>query len=307
MGIFTRENIKATQAVHDHQSSEESGLAKRDIEMRVTTPTGVTGRITRISSDGKTVQVMLDPKPGEEDLRQYAGDPEKTEIVHELLKIPPKERDAQWEEAVLASLPDANMDGGNGAQPVKIKGPDGLPYIRLDSPKLNIPYRSWVIRHILPNVLNNDCGVVINLEKEEPDWVLSYGDLVNIYLNGKYKHDDERFEKYGTDAPNEEVMAGGETVSEGEPSDIILPAQVRGALRRFLEAYGFPAKVKLMQRPPDLEAGRRGGLSLVFTFTDEIMQNEEEKLQYVSRAISWYLPRYYSVLWTKDGENFVDL
>jgi len=304
MGIFTRENIKATQAAHDHQSSEESGLTKKDIGTRITLPTGETGTLIGISPDGN-VQISLDSKPGEEDRIKFAGDPEKTEIVDRLLEVPPEKRDSQWEEAFLANVVDANMDGGPDLQPKEIEGPDGFPYIRLDSPELNKPYRAWVIRHILPNLMEHALGVVINLEKGQPDWVFSFGDIVNLHLNGAFKSDDKRFEKYDPDAPDVEETREGQVQVIDPPPDI-LPPQVRAVLRRFLKAYGFPPKVMMIYREADPEMNRKGGLSLVFALTDEIIRNEQN-LNYVYRAVPWFLPRYYSVLWMKESENFFEL
>jgi hypothetical protein len=62
----------------------------------------------------------------------------------------------------------------------------------------------------------------------------------------------------------------------------------------------------LMHREANPKAGRAGGLSLVFALTDEIIQ-DEEKYQYVVRAVHWFLPRYYLLLWKQEDESFVGL
>ena len=272
-------------------------------ELRVELPTGEKGTVESITHDG-LLRVTLD---GNEDKQKYMGDPEKTEIVYGLLGVPHEERDDQWGEALLANLADANMDGGSSSRPVEMEGPDGFPYICLSSPEPNKVYRAWVIRHILPNLLEDTCGVVINPGKGQPDWVLSFGDIVNFHLNGAFRTDDDRFDKFDDCAPaSEEVGEGGESVLEGDPSPDMLPPQVRAVLRRFLEAYDFPPKVKLMHREAKPEAGRKGGLSLIFPFTEKNEQ-DAKTIQYVSRAVRWFLPRHYSVLWMRGDEGFYDL
>ena len=271
------------------------------LRVRVKLPTGEKGTVEKLFSDGKAY-VRFDPKPGEPDKRMYAGSPEKTHALAELLQVPPQDRDAQWNKAFFDNVADANLRG-DFEQP--IIGPDSFPYFRLSSPEPNKLYKAWVIRHILPNLLEHGYGVAINLEKGEPDWVFSYGDIVNYAVYGAFDARDDQFEAYDDSAQSEEIPEG-ETVQIGAPSPQLLPPPVRAMLRRFLEAHDFPAKAMLMNRGANPQAGRKGGLSLVFPIPQNI-EPDSEMAQYVFRALPWFLPRHYTVVWMREDERFTEL
>ena len=256
--------------------------------------------------DKGNVSIRLAALPGEEDRKQFAGDPKKTHLVHELLKVPHEERDKQWYRTFLDNVADANFYCDESSQPVD--GPDGFPYLSLASPEPGKIYQAWVIRHILPNLLDHGFGVVINSHKGRPDWVFSYGDIVNYHIYGAFDAVDERFEARDDAAPAHEMMEKGETVSVGEVSQGLLPSPVRDVLTRFLEAHQVSPKVLLMNRAPRPETRRKGGLSLVFPLPAGASE-DDALLGYVTRALPWFLPRHFSVLWVREEDNwhFFDL
>jgi hypothetical protein len=272
------------------------------IETRIKLPTGEEGTVRAIGDNGYC-SIAMDLKPGDDPERlKFAGDPDKSLLVWALLRTPPDERDEQWHKKFLDNVADANFRC-DSEQP--IDGPDGFPYLSLSSPETGKPFQVFVIRHIVPNLLNNGCGVVINVGKGNPDAVFTYGDIVNYYLHGAFDAVDDRFEVYDDDAPNEEKF-GDQKIQVSDPSEQILPPPLRLFLRRFLHAYRLPPKVMLMNRAPNPEAGRKGGLSLVFPFTPEANKDAEVS-QYVCRALPWFLPRHYSVIWMYEGDSFFDL
>jgi hypothetical protein len=231
---------KASNEKADQVDAEDGGdkagkaIDEKAVELRVQLPTGEKGTVIYMSPNVR--QIAFDSESGEENIRKLGGDPEKTAIVIRLLEVPPEERDEHWNEAFLANLIDAGMDGGREG-PREIEAPDGFHYICLDSPESGKTYTPQVIRRLIPAFLQDACGVAINVGKGQPDWVLFYGDIVNFYLNGEFRYDDDRFEKFDSPAPaTEEVAEGGEQVWVGDPSSDILPQQVRAALRRFLLA-----------------------------------------------------------------------
>ena len=257
-----------------------------------------------VDDKGK-VSISLAALPGEEDRKRFAGDPKKSHLVAELLEVSHEKRDEQWRKTFLDNVADVNFTCDFSSQP--IDGPDGFPYFSLNSPEPNKMFQAWVIRHIVPNLLDHGYGVVINVGKEQPDWVLTYGDIVNFYLQGTFDAVDERFEPHDG-APVREIMEKGEKVSVGEVSEALLPPPVRAILTRFLKAYRIPPKAFLMHRNPNPESGRKGGLSLVFPLPPDADESDET-LGYVTRALPWFLPRHYSILWMRDDGSlkFFDL
>ena len=282
------------------KKKEREVVEMEGVLMRITLPTGEKGTVEKLFSDGKAY-VRFDPKPGEPDERLYSGSPEKTLALAELLRVPLRDRGEQWSKAFFDNVVDANLCGD--FEP--IIGPDGFPYFRFSLPEPNKPCQAWVIRHVLPNLLEHGYGVAINPDKDEPDWVFSYGDIVNYAVYGAFDARDGRFEVYDDNVLRGE-FAEGETIQVGAPSPQLLPPPVRANLRRFLEAHDCLPKVMLMNRKADPQTGRKGGLSLVFPIPRNI-DLESKAAQYISRALPWFLPRHYSVVWMQESEDFVEL
>ncbi|MDR1888710.1 MAG: hypothetical protein LBQ81_04940 [Zoogloeaceae bacterium] len=188
--------------------------------------------------------------------------------------------------------------------PQVIEGPDSFPYVRLTLPESNKPFTCYVIEHMIPQfILQKGLGIVINPDKERPDWVFSHGDLVNYHVYGAFDARDARF-----DAGIPEVLTLKEEnrIQTGEPSLQLLPLETRQVLRHFFERAGIPAKVLLMSRASDEKTGEKGGLSLVFPFTPNSFNNQEE-YEHCVQSIGWYLPHHYSVIGMAEDEYFYDL
>ena len=251
--------------------------------------------------DGRT-HLRFDSKPDKPSMSLYPGSSEKTRVLRELLRVPLPDRGGQWVRALFNNVVDARLCG-DFERP--ITGPDGFPYFRLSSSEPNEPSQAKVIRYILPYLLEHGYGVALDPDKGDPDWVFSYGDIVNCAVYGALDARDDQFEADDDDVLSSE-LAKGRTGRVGTPSSQLLPPPVRTNLRRFLEAHGFSPRIMLMDRKPDPQSGRKGGLSLVFPIPQMIEPNSE-MAQYVFRAVSWFLPRHYTVAWMREDEKFVEL
>jgi len=223
---------------------------------------------------------------GEQATKGYFGDLEKTNQIYHLISVPARERDDKWKESFLENIVQASFRCGD---PQVITGPDSFPYVQLMMPVPNQSFQCYVIDKMKDDfLLERGYGVVINPDAGQPDWVLSYGDIVNLNLNGS-------FYTGGTTAfsaeKEDETIEGEENVLVGQPSDLILSVLNRKVLREFLISQGVSSpKVFLMSRTIS-----NGDVSqeLVFNLTPASFPSEEV-FRSVMQNIGWFLPHHYS-------------
>lgn len=217
----------------------------------------------------------------------YLGDLEKTGIIYELLEVQPSGRDEKWRAAFLENIVEASFCCGD---PQLITGPDGFPYFQLFLPEPGTSFQCYVIDRMKDDfLLSEGFGVVINPQSNSADWVLSYGDILNLKLNKAFYTTEAtsffRQQQNGIISKDEEVLIA-------QPSEQILPQQVRAIIGDILKANGIknPKVVMMMQRSKD---GKDVTQDLVFNITPHDFSNQEE-YNNIMRAVSWYLPRHYS-------------
>ena len=217
---------------------------------------------------------------------KYLGDLEKTHLIFSLIGVPAEERDEQWQESFLENIVQASLRCG---EPQVITGPDGFPYVQLLMPKPNESFQCYVIEHMKDDfLLETGYGVVINPDGGQPDWVLSYGDMMNLDLNGSFYTTGPT--PFST-AKEDETILGDENVLIGQPSELIFSKQNRAVLHKFLVTNGVKSpKVLLMCR-----TAQNGNVSqeLVFNLTPEDFESEEV-FRNVMQRLGWFLPRHYS-------------
>lgn len=228
---------------------------------------------------------------------KYLGDLEKTHLIFNLIKVPVEERDEEWQHSFLENIVQASFRCG---EPQVITGPDGFPYFQLLMPNPNESFQCYVIEQMKDDfLLELGYGVVINPQGGNPDWVLTYGDITNLDLNGSfYTSGPTPFSTFKED----ETIDGDEKVMVGQPSDIILSDSNRAVLRAYLNYNGIMSpKIFLMFR-----TGKNGEVSqeLVFNLTPADFE-DEEVFRYVMQNLAWFLPRHYSFV-GMDEESFKD-
>ncbi len=223
------------------------------------------------------------------------GDLEKTVTLNALLELPFEQRDQDWVNSFLETVAEANLKLG---QPEVVIASDGFPYVQLESVHTDENFQAFVINKQLPTLLMQGFGVVVNPQNQQPDWVFSYGDIVNYELN------DTFYTEHSIFSHNKENVAIGsdEKVLIGQPSDAILPKYLKNQLREFLKHAGIQTpKVMLIARNPEDEQNVKQ--DLVFNFTPHQFANEEQ-FQQVGGTIAWFLPKHYSFLFV--DENAVE-
>lgn len=234
-------------------------------------------------------------------MENYLGDLKKTERLVDLCKIPYEKRDENWVMQFLASLTGASF---KSVDPHVINGPDGFPYFQLFFPSPGENFQCFVIEKMLSYLLENGCGIVINPDNQNPDWVLTYGDILNLYLTESIYTKDHNF----TD-PNEnnEVLFQPNTeMFVGEPAETILPKITRNLLKEVLIHYGIPSpKVLLITHKVKGETKQ----DLAFNITADNFKSKDEFQNFMG-YFSWYFPMHYSIIAVSEKDfpgQFFDL
>ncbi|MFZ4860808.1 hypothetical protein ACL9RF_01350 [Sphingobacterium sp. Mn56C] len=215
------------------------------------------------------------------------GDLEKTVSLNALVEVPFAERDQEWVASFLSNIADANLKLGN---PEVVIASDGFPYVQVQTVATNENFQAFVISKQLPTLLLQGFGIVVNAQNEQPDWVFTYGDIVNFELNDTFYSEDHLFSQHKENV----VIGNDEKILIGQPSDSILPKYLRNQLREFLNHAGIKTpKTMLIARNFEDEAVVKQ--DLVFNFTPGQFANEQA-FQQVGNTITWFLPRHYSIL-----------
>ncbi len=216
----------------------------------------------------------------------YEGDLLKTQQLFTLFDVAAEQRDEAWRQQVLANLDKASFRSGH---PQVIHGPDEFPYFVLQLPEPGKPFQCYVIEHMKTDfLLEYGLGVVIHPEKQQPDWVLSYGDIVNYHLNGEFYTPPAAHQLMA-----EEVIEQEEKVLTAQPAENYLPAATRKVMRDYLASENIPdPKIFLMLR--HLEDGTVVQ-ELVFNMARNLFASGSEHHRLMQR-LGWFLPRHYSIL-----------
>ncbi|SEO03987.1 hypothetical protein SAMN05216436_12951 [bacterium A37T11] len=228
------------------------------------------------------------------DQGKYIGDLEKTAILSDLFNISHQSRDGEWKTNFLSHVAEASFACG---QPQILQGPDRFPYFNLQIPEPNRPFQCYVVKHIIQDfILDQGIGIAINANKGQPDWVFTYGELINYYLNEEFYSPIPK-----TSLPKEETLSHSEQVLMGQPSESFLPAKSRTVIRNFLTQQGInDVKIMLMSR----NYGGEIIQELVSNLTPSKVGNDHYEV--LSRYLKWFLPNHYSFIAMDENSSFKD-
>jgi hypothetical protein len=186
-------------------------------------------------------------------------------------------RDQTWESAFLNALVGGSISIIEGDVQ---RGPDGWPYLWVEtSAQGNEP-----TAQVLHWLSTRGIGLVVNPQKNQPDYVFTYGMIWNFREKGRFFN-----------PASKQLNQGSVQIKEGmsfksyQPSEEYFPSYARQILKEFLEQQGIKEpKLTLV----DWEDGHT---DLCFSVESLGSPNSEEQ-QSVAEAICWFLPQDYSVL-----------
>jgi hypothetical protein len=223
----------------------------------------------------------------------YLGDLSKTNRIYTLVQVPRAKRDADWEYAFLENVSAASFRSGN---PQVQLGPDGLPYFQLFLPEPNKSFQCYVIDQMKDDfLLAAGYGVAINPTKTGADWVFSYGDILNLFLNKEFYTDTETsFIK----AENGVKIDENEKIMVAQPGENLLPKQSQQIILNFLKESGIKTpKISLLMRHQ--KNGKGMVQDLVFNIDEQSFDNEQH-YQRIVQKLAWYVPKHYTFMTTTD-------
>lgn len=229
----------------------------------------------------------------------YYGDLEKTALLDNLFLTPHEQRNPEWQTAFLSNIEDASFACSD---PQVMSGPDGFPYFVLNTPEPNKEFQCFVVKHMVPDfILENGIGIVVNPSKGQPDWVFTYGELVNYHLRKEFYSESKNWY-----IQTENQVNGDEQLLVAQPSEYIIPLQTRNIMKQYLKQY-TNAEVKILLT--NRAEGEEFLQQLVFNLTPSDFQTEEN-FNGVMQNLGWFLPRHYTYASTTEdafGEHFMPL
>lgn len=212
--------------------------------------------------------------------------------MEKLFSVPVDKRDEAWEASFFKEIPSAQFEFLSESP---IEGPDGMAYL-----PVKIAAEGEPAANVLTWLGEKGVGLVINPDKENPDYVFSYGMIWNYLQSGEFvtAMDEPRA------GQKEFEVKPGQEMSAGTPSESYLPPPVRALFKEFLLNQGLtrPRIVMLSQ----------DGKNYDLCFSLESLGNPpESEWQGVLQAFSWFFPLHYSfsILSEKmiTGIDFIDL
>ncbi len=193
-----------------------------------------------------------------------------------LTSVSDENRDSQWETDFFMQLSQSNLK--LLSQDPQI-GPDGWPYLLTEA----TPEADEPAQKILQWLATKGMGLVINPQKEYPDYVFSYGMVwhfkeTGLFFRAKPEVSIGSFE-----------LDGGAKLHAGEPTLQYLPQYVRHILKQFfLDQSVYSPKILVI-------SSDRVNYDLAFSL-ESLGNPPVKEHQGIAEAISWFLPPHYSIV-----------
>jgi hypothetical protein len=197
--------------------------------------------------------------------------------LNELTQVPDEKRDTQWENDFFMQVSTGRLKLlFQEPQP----GPDGWPYLLTETTLES--EAAEPAQKILQWLATRGLGLVINPQKEYPDYVFSYGMVWHFKETGLF------YRAKPAVSTGSFELSGGEKLHVGEPAPEYLPQYVRGILKQFFLDQGL-LSVKILVMSAD-----RINYDLAFSL-ESLGNPPVKEHQGIAEAIGWFLPPHYSI------------
>lgn len=194
----------------------------------------------------------------------------------QLLGQPDTARDNDWEQAFFHAFVDAKVKLYSEDPQV---GPDGWPYIYVQTGSQGTEPTTKILEWLA----SRGIGLVVNPQKDTPDYVFPYGLIWNwkerrVFLSPAS----------GVKSGNVELKAG-QKITAGPPSIEYLPMYVRTILAKFLSDQGV-ADPRVLMISHD---GKNYDLSFSLESLGSPPAHEHRG---IAESLAWFLPHHYSIM-----------
>lgn len=194
----------------------------------------------------------------------------------EILSVADDKRDVNWENQFFHVLSQGNL---KVLIPEPHTGPDGWPYLLADTTEEPTEDSFQRVLHWLSD---KGIGLVVNPQKEYPDYVFTYGMLWNFKETGLFFKKSESVKEGFFEFQLKEVK------SAGEPSAQYLPKYVRAIVKEFLLQQGVIA--------PKILAFTLDGAHFDLAFSKESLGDpDSSEHQGLLEALAWFFPLHYNI------------
>lgn len=194
-----------------------------------------------------------------------------------LANQPESTRDDEWEQAFFHAFVDGRVTI-HSSEPQR--GPDGWPYFYVQtSPKATEP----VVR-LLEWLTTRGIGLVVNGQKQVPDYIFPYGMIWNWAERGQFLTPTDH-----ALAPGTIELKAGQQIMAGSPSQSYLPLYVRQLLDEFLKGQGI-AEAKVLMISHD-----KKHYDLAFSL-ESLGSPPDHEHRGIAEALAWFLPQHYSLM-----------
>ena len=200
----------------------------------------------------------------------------RTLDLDQLLRQPDTARDGEWEQAFFLAFNDSKVKlYSEEAQ----MGPDGWPYLYVQTG----PSASEPVVKILDWLASRGIGLVLNPQKDAPDYVFPYGMIWNCKERRVFLSPSK-----GVSSGTVELKAG-QKITAGAPAAEFLPNYVRIVLRKFLADQG-------VDDPRVLMISHDGkNYDLCFSL-ESLGSPPAHEHRGIAESLAWFLPQHYSLM-----------
>lgn len=215
--------------------------------------------------------------------------------ILEILAVPQKDRDLQWETNFLKKLPECKVTLMAQAPQ---GGPDHFPYmfveIKEDSGEPALNLLRWISQ--------NGVGLAINPTKSFPDFVMTFGMIWNYFKSGLFLENPTPKEHvHGHNCnhgPSHDPKPTQEKESTelfvGSPNESYLPPPIKTILKEFLKQQGVMVpKVTMISMD-------KVNFDLCFSI-ESFGSPKVEEHEGILQSLSWFLPAHYSLAFISEN------
>jgi hypothetical protein len=194
----------------------------------------------------------------------------------DVVKTPDELRDAAWENSFFKSLTEGKI---TLLSPEPISGPDGWPYLLAETTEKS----EEPTQQVLQWLSTRGIGLVINPQREYPDYVFTFGMIWSFRETGFFYRQNPA-KKDGTTEFSSASIAHAGTLSKS-----YLPDYARSILKEFFRDQG------LLEPRVLLVSSDRLNYDLAISL-ESLGNPPANEHAGIAEAISWFLPPHYSLL-----------